>query len=427
MSHPASRPLSVLSTFLLLILVACAPDPPTITAIEPVTGPSGGGTEAIVSGTGFQVGTRVLVGDREAEVVSLGADGASVTVRVPGGAPGPQPVTARIEDGEAGDSTATFTYEALRVVETRPADGSELASSEAPAAVEIVLSQEIPADGVTLAVDGVEGETAYDAASRTLTFQPAEPFAPGATYAVKLTGVRDAAGNALAAEEMAFTVAAAPTRGAAGSRSTGSAPRASGGARAGGETYDDGQLVTGWFGAADLPWRDGGRRLDYLWVRDGFRIDGRTFHFRPWEEPVFLGEDADDHDEEDMRLAKQITATVHEVFAEILGEEWRGKAHTSTRGGDVVVRGRIVSCGTGNRTTKMLVGFGAGSGHITFDLKFNDASTGELLAAIHHRTLSSSAWTTTDSRLTQWIERLGRAVAKDGFVELYKDGDEVDD
>ncbi|MEM8933589.1 MAG: DUF4410 domain-containing protein [Acidobacteriota bacterium] len=401
----------------LLALVACAPEPPTIDGIEPASGPSGGGTEVVVVGSGFQIGTQVMVGDRDAEVVSLGADGLSVNIRVPGGVPGPRPVHARIQDGELGVSNASFTYEALQVVETWPAAGAELASNEVPETIEVVFSQDIASDGASLAIEGVEGETAYDAESRTLSFRPAAPLAAGADYSVKISGVRDTAGNGLEAEGPSFQIAAAPKPAA---RATGRR------SAAGGTVYDDGELQTGWFGVADLPWVDS-RRLDYLWVRDGFRIDGRTFHFRRWEPPTFLGENAHKRDDEDRRLARQINGTVHEVFAEILGETWRGKAKTSTRGGDVIVTGRIVSCSTGNRTAKVLVGFGAGSGHITFDLKFTDASTGRLLAAIHHRTLSSSAWTTTDSRFTQWVERLGKAVDKKGFAELYADGDRVDD
>ncbi len=163
-------------------------------------------------------------------------------------------------------------------------------------------------------------------------------------------------------------------------------------------------------------------KLDYLWVKEGFAFPGQTLHFVSWPEPVFRGESAEDRDEEDHRLARMLNGEMARTFSEVFGDEIRGVT-TSLEAGNVVVEGRIVDCSTGSSTAKILVGFGAGSGNTTIDLKFTDRESGELLVAMHHRVVSGTSWSTTEGKFTKWISKLAREINKVGLGELYADGD----
>jgi len=193
---------------------------------------------------------------------------------------------------------------------------------------------------------------------------------------------------------------------------------------AAGGGLDDGRLQMSWFGE-DLSFVEADE-IDYLWVKEGFGIDGRSFVFPAWPQPEFVGEKASDRDQDDKDLAKQMNAVMPELFAREWGEVWKGKgATTSLESGDVRVEGRIVDCTTGSRAAKIMVGWGAGAGGTTIDLKFTDATSGELLAAVHHRVVSGTSWSTTDSKLKKWIKEVGEEVAKKGLAKLYAKGKPV--
>ncbi|MHB8417786.1 MAG: IPT/TIG domain-containing protein [Myxococcales bacterium] len=63
----------------------------TITAIVPASGPTAGGTQAVVSGSGFAAGDRVFVGPLEASAAQV-SSGSSIAVTVPPGTAGPADV-----------------------------------------------------------------------------------------------------------------------------------------------------------------------------------------------------------------------------------------------------------------------------------------------------------------------------------------------
>ena len=191
-------------------------------------------------------------------------------------------------------------------------------------------------------------------------------------------------------------------------------------------TLDDGKLEVAWFSGGGLAFVEADE-IDYLWVKEDFSMDGRTFHFEEWPDPEFLGEGASERDENDRRLARQMNADMGRSFAESLGPVFGSKAQTSTSEGDIRVEGRIVDCSTGNNAAKLLVGFGAGAGYTTVDLKFTDKASGDLLAAIHHRVVSGTSWSTTDSKFFKWIKKMGEELADNGFWGHYQDGDPVDD
>jgi len=187
---------------------------------------------------------------------------------------------------------------------------------------------------------------------------------------------------------------------------------------------DEGRLDPGWFSDGALEFREADE-IDYLWVRPGFSLDGHKLRFVPFAETEFLGEDAATRDEKDHRLATQMDATMHEVFASELGKSFGGRMTVVEEGEDVRVEGRIVDCSTGSNAAKFWVGFGAGSGGVTFDLKFVDAATGELMMAIHHRSVSGTSWSNTDSKFQGWVEDMAQKAAKTGFDELYAKGKRV--
>ena len=442
--RPASSDLILALTAALVLTVACAPAPPTLTGVEPAAGPSGGGTEITLNGMDFKVGDQVLIGDRLAEVKSLDPNGTSLTVITPGGPIGDQTLIAR--RGEDGDPSEpiVFTYQPVRIVSTTPSGGSTIGWDERPDSVELAFDQPLDVSSASIAVrppaeeaadeegngaeaeqaEALEGVANYDEATSMLSFTATKKLGEG-KHQVAVSGLKDKAGNAVDQVRFDFTVGPRPkvaqrTRGT--SRSGGSSGRGGGSP---GRTYDDDKLETSYFGR-DLRWVDT-RRVDYLWVADGFSFEGQSFHFKPWSDPVFIGEDAEKRDAEDWRLARQMTPEIPQAFVDILSHTWKGRAKVSTSSGDIKVTGRIVDCSTGNQTAKILVGFGAGAGYTTFDMKFTDARTGRMVAALHHRVVSGTAWTTTDSKLVKWMERFGKQVVKRDFGGLYERGDVADD
>ncbi len=184
-------------------------------------------------------------------------------------------------------------------------------------------------------------------------------------------------------------------------------------------TLDDGRLVVSWFGDG-LVFKESDE-IDYLWVKEGFEIDGHTFHFAAWPEPELLT----DRDEKDHRLARQMNSDMARLFHDVTARHWDGRAKASMEEGDVLVEGRIVDCSTGSTAAKVLVGWGAGSGNTTIDLRFKDAASGELLAAMHHRVVSGTTWSTTDSKFVNWADEVAEEIASKGLGTLYARGDTV--
>ena len=184
---------------------------------------------------------------------------------------------------------------------------------------------------------------------------------------------------------------------------------------------DEGRLDPSWFGVPNLELR-ATEEIDYLWVRPGFALEGHKLRFAPWSEPVFLGEEAEDRDAKDRHLARQMNADMPEIFATGFANAFGSRLGVVEQGEDVRVEGRIVDCSTGSAAAKFWVGMGAGAGSVAFDLKFVDAATGEVLAALHHRSVSGTNWSTTDSKLVGWVDDMTAAVAKQGFERIYAKG-----
>jgi hypothetical protein len=188
---------------------------------------------------------------------------------------------------------------------------------------------------------------------------------------------------------------------------------------------DDGRLQKSWFGG-DFEFRETDD-IDYLWVKPGFTLDGRSLHFAEWPQPEFIGPDGASRDAKDKRLGQDMSREMADVFAVAFSNAFGSRLKVSQSEGDVLVEGRIVDCTTGSTAAKVFVGFGAGSGATTIDVRFKDAASGELLMAIHHRVVSGTTWSTTDSKFVDWVDETAELLAKKGAETVYKKGDRVNE
>jgi len=165
--------------------------------------------------------------------------------------------------------------------------------------------------------------------------------------------------------------------------------------------------------------------IDYLWVSPGFSVEGKTLFFAEWPEPQFLGEKASERDTKDTRLARMMTSDMHEVFADAFRAAFKGRLTVAEKGGNLRIEGRIVDCSTGSNAAKFIVGFGAGAGSTTIDLRFIDTASGKTVAGLHHRVVSGTSWSTTDSKFVNWVDEFAEDAAKRGLEKIYQKGGRV--
>lgn len=190
-------------------------------------------------------------------------------------------------------------------------------------------------------------------------------------------------------------------------------------------TLDKGKLEVSWF-SDDAVFREADE-IDYLWVSEGFELNATSLHFKPWPAPEFLGPKASERDEKDHRLAKMMSSTMHEVFSSAFAKAYGDRIKTSFESGGILVEGRIVDSSTGSTAAKVLVGFGAGAGNTTIDVRFVDAKSGKALAGFHHRVVSGTTWSTTEGKFFNWVEDTAKNFAKKGIQKLYAKGKKVKD
>ncbi len=199
----------------------------------------------------------------------------------------------------------------------------------------------------------------------------------------------------------------------------------SGPAAAGQAVLDDGTLDPEWFGGGK-EFRQSSS-VDYLWVKPGFSVDDHTFHFEAWPAPQFIGTAAAGREEEDLELARQISAEMPAMLELQLGADLAGRAAVSLEDGDVLVSGRIVDCTRGNKAARFLAPAMAGKGLARIELKFVHKESGELLAGLHTRVTSGTALTNTWNKLVKWVRKFSAEVSEDGFQTMYKTGKPVKD
>lgn len=186
------------------------------------------------------------------------------------------------------------------------------------------------------------------------------------------------------------------------------------------QTLDEGLLDAAWFSGAS-EWRQGGD-LDYLWVRDGFSLDGRTVHIAAWEEPTFLGKD---RDTKDRARAFELTENMPQWLRGAVGSALSGSAEVSTEGGDLRLEGRFVDVNAGSNAAKWLVGFGAGSATATWDMRIVDVDSGEVVAGIHHRSVSGTSMSDIDDKIIKWMDEALVPALRTGLGSVYATAEPV--
>jgi hypothetical protein len=193
--------------------------------------------------------------------------------------------------------------------------------------------------------------------------------------------------------------------------------------QAAGGAMDGGRLELSYFSPeADFHETD---EIDYLWVSPGFSVEGKKLSFVAWPEPQFLGEKAGERDTKDTRLARMMASDMHQVFSDAFAAAFKNRLTIAEKGGDLRVEGRIVDCSTGSTAAKFIVGFGAGAGSTTFDLRFVDTASGKTVAGLHHRVVSGTSWSTTDSKLVNWVDKFAEEAAKKSLDKIYQKGGRV--
>jgi hypothetical protein len=165
---------------------------------------------------------------------------------------------------------------------------------------------------------------------------------------------------------------------------------------------DQGRLDPSWFGPA-VEFRTTSH-IDYLWAKPGFSCKGKTLRIEKWPDPVFVGKERRGRD---AARAFELAAGMPLRIRTVLGYSLKGYAEVTSEGGDLVLNGRLVDYvakGT----------FGKSTPQATWDMKINDANTGELLVALHHRRLIS--FSTVEERIDMWLEEFGQALHDDFTV-----------
>jgi uncharacterized protein DUF4410 len=174
------------------------------------------------------------------------------------------------------------------------------------------------------------------------------------------------------------------------------------------KTLDDGLLDCSWFGPG-IEFRKT-EDIDYAWVKAGFTLKGRKIFIDKWADPVFLGTE---RNAKDSAKVTELTEVMPTRLRGALSASLAGYAEVSRDGGDIVATGRFVDCNAGSKAKKFLIGMGAGKATATWDLKLTDKATGELLAAVHHRSVSGTAMSEIDDKIAKWLEKFGNALRDD--------------
>lgn len=169
---------------------------------------------------------------------------------------------------------------------------------------------------------------------------------------------------------------------------------------------DDGLLDPSWFGEGVAFTK--GDDVDYAWVKPGLDLSGHTLFMKPWEDPAMLRKGRDGKDN---AKATELTDSFPGMLRGALTGAFNGRAKVSRTEGDLVLTGRFVDANAGSKAAKWLIGLGAGSETATWDLKIQDAKTGELLMAVHHRSISGTAMTSIQDKLVKWADKFAAFVA----------------
>jgi len=176
------------------------------------------------------------------------------------------------------------------------------------------------------------------------------------------------------------------------------------------QSLDEGLLDTRWFAVPGIEFRKT-EEIDYLWVKPGFKLAGGSIRVDDWSDPEFLAKKK--RDPKDSAKAVELGEQFPALLRGALMSALDGVATVSRKEGAYALTGRIVDCNAGSKAAKWLVGMGAGSASATWDMKLTDATTGEVVLALHHRAISGTAMSEIDDKVIKWLEKLGEALKGD--------------
>ncbi len=169
------------------------------------------------------------------------------------------------------------------------------------------------------------------------------------------------------------------------------------------ETLDKGLLQMAWFGEK-VPFVKG-EDIDFYWIKPGVDLTGHTIVFKNWDDVVMLEKHRDGKDNS---KATALTDAMPSQIRGAMAGAFGGKAKVSRTEGDLELIGRVVDCNAGSKAAKFMVGYGAGSATLTWDMKVVDAKTHELLMAVHHRVVSATFMSNLEDKVEKWSDKFAR-------------------
>jgi len=164
---------------------------------------------------------------------------------------------------------------------------------------------------------------------------------------------------------------------------------------------DFGRLDPAWFGQGVTFERS--TRVYFLWVRPGLSLQGKSLHARPWEAPAWL---LKPRPEKDQAYLQRFEPVLVPALVAGLQAELREALPVSLESGDVILTGRVTDCVAGG-----VGGMFGGLGGIYFDLKLTDATSGELLVAVHHYIEGETA-ESVKARYGAWCQAFAQLLAE---------------
>src|SRR5882672_5248798 len=171
---------------------------------------------------------------------------------------------------------------------------------------------------------------------------------------------------------------------------------------------DKGDLDPAWFDSTrPLEFHRTGP-VDYLWVKPGLDLRGKLLHLDRWEAALA---DPDDEAKDRIKvreLTREMPQLCLEQWKEILKEDYA----CSLSDGVIRVVGRFADV---NVTSGMSFAWPSA----TFDIKFIDKQTGDLLVAIHHRTVQRAK-----PGMKHWFRKVAEAMNR-GLEGIYAAGEKA--
>lgn len=152
--------------------------PPTVSGIEPSSGPTDGGTEVTVTGTEFQAGATVTICGQQVTPTSI-TETQVVFITPACSDVGPTSVT--VTNPDEGSATSEFTYMSSGAPTIDPENGISPPSGPVSGGTVVIIKGTNFVDGMEVTFDGVPGTdlVVHDSMTLEVTTPPAPSGSPG--------------------------------------------------------------------------------------------------------------------------------------------------------------------------------------------------------------------------------------------------------